>query len=133
MYNEVVNNYAIHPEKYGAKFDKDALGWKYLQNFMKWCKKRDVKVIFMPSTLLRNKKYFNDKRERWFYTHIADEVRKRGWEYVGQPYKYMYDKKNYFDTDFHLIAKARAVRTQKMIEDLSKSPDAMKYIVTHGD
>ena len=118
MYGQIVNKYAKHPERYGKEFDRDALGWKYIDKFVKWCKKRDVKVIFMPSTILKCKSYFDDEEERWFYTHIGDEVRKRGWLYIGEPYKYMYDKECYFDTNFHLVNSCRKKRTKQMIKDL---------------
>jgi len=118
MYQQIVNNYAKNPESYGKEFDRGALGWKYIEEFVKWAKDKDVKVIFMPSTILKCQEYFDDEKERWFYTHIADEVRKKGWLYVGEPYKYMYDKECYFDTNFHLVKSCREKRTKQMIEDL---------------
>jgi len=80
----------------------------------------------MPSTLLRNEYYFNDPKEKWLYTHIADEVRRKGWNYVGDPYDYMYEKELYFNTDFHLIDRARKMRTEKMLEDLGCNQGALK-------
>ncbi len=109
---------SMKPERYGARFDKNALGWDYLEEFVEWCKRRDVRVIFMPSTLMRDRSYLTDKKERWFYEHIAKIVRNRGWKFVGEPYVYMYDKKMYFNTKFHLINKARKKRTLQMVEDL---------------
>lgn len=118
MYNEV-QKYALHPERYGVKFKRNGIAWHYLEEFVQWCKERDVRVIFMPSTLLKDAFYFKDAKEKWFYEHLADEVRKRGWEYAGEPYDYMYAKENYFDTNFHLVDTARKKRTQQMIEDLN--------------
>lgn len=108
----------LKPEKYGARFDKDAIGWRYLDEFVSWCESRDIKVIFMPSTLMRDKSYFEDKKERWFYAHLPDIARERGWRFVGEAYRYMYDRDLYFNTNFHLIDKARKKRTLRMIEDL---------------
>jgi len=120
MYREVLR-YAKQPEMYGKQFDPHALGWKYLQKFVEWCSARNVKVIFMPSTLMWHTQYESDTKERWFYTHIAKEVRKRGWIYVGNPYDYMYKKQWYFNTNFHLIERGRKMRTAQMIADLKKS------------
>jgi len=111
----------MRPEKYGARFDKNALGWRYLEEFVKWCKKRDVRVVFMPSTLMKDRSYFTDKKERWFYKHIAKIIRNKGWKFVGKPYLYMYEKKMYFNTKFHLINKARKKRTLQMVEDLNSN------------
>lgn len=120
MYNEVLNH-VKNPQSYGAEFDSEALGWSYLEAFVQWCETREVKVVFMPSTLLRNETYIKYTKEKWFYTHIADEVRGRGWSYVGDPYEYMYEPSAYFNTNFHLNESARVIRTNKMIYDLNKS------------
>ena len=120
MYREVLRHTQA-PETYGKTFDAKALGWVYLERFVDWCKQREVKVIFMPSTLMYDKRYREDPKEAWFYSHIAQEVRKRGWIYAGNPYDYMYAPPLYFNTNFHLVEKARRLRTKKMIEDLKKS------------
>lgn len=124
--DDAIKNHDLHPETYGASFDRDALGWRYLDAFVSWCKDRDVRVIFMPSTLMKNGSYFTKPQEKWFYENIAKEVRSRGWEYVGKPYSYMYDKSNYFNTNFHLINKARKIRTLQMVEDLKKSKPLLR-------
>jgi len=113
-----LNKHVKNPEIYGKKFNKDALGWKYLEKFVKWCENRDVKVIFMPSTLMKSESYFKKPKEKWFYENLSRIVREKGWEYKGEPYEYMYDKSQYFNTNFHLIMKARKMRTLQMIEDL---------------
>lgn len=123
MWNEITNNYAHKPEKYGEEFDGDALGWKYLASFVAWCEERDVKVVFMPSTLMKHTHYLENTKERWFYEHIADLVRQKGWSYVGIPYEYMYEKEMYFDTNFHLIHSAREMRTRQMAEELQVSSE----------
>ena len=85
---------------------------------MKWCKARDARVIFMPSTLMKSESYFRNAKEKWFYENLANEVRKKGFVYVGKPYEYMYDISNYFNTNFHLTNKARKMRTLQMVQDL---------------
>lgn len=116
-----VQNHMLHPETYGAKYDSGALGWEYLEAFTRWCRERDAKVIFMPSTLMEDASYRNEPKEQWFYTHIVEEVRERGWTYVGDPYDYMYDQALYLNTNFHLIDRGRKIRTEKMIDDLNAS------------
>jgi len=107
--------------KYGEKFDRDSLGFKYLKEFVSWCETKGAKCIFMPSTLMWFDSYKTDKKERWFYENIANVARSKGWKYIGEPYKYMYDKSFYFNTDFHLVESARKVRTTQMILDLRSS------------
>ena len=121
MYNEIQNNYAVNAKTYGKEFDRDAIGWEYIQKFVDYCKEKNATVIFLPTTILKHEDYFKIEKEKWFYENIATEVKKRGWKFVGEPYKYMYEKDYFFDTNFHLIDKARDIRTMQMIEDLKKS------------
>ncbi len=104
---------------YGINYNSNSLGFKYLTNFVQWCKEKNVKVIFTPSTLLYFKTYKNDKTEQWFYTNLSKIIKNKGWIYIGDPYKYMYEKKYYFNTDYHLTTKGRQIRTKQMIKDLS--------------
>jgi len=106
---------------FGEEYNKDSLGWKYIEKFVKWCDARGVKTVFMPSTLLKFDSYFSEDKERWFYENLANEVRKKGWVYVGNPYDYMYDIKYYFNTDFHLTDEGRKMRTKRMIFDLKST------------
>ena len=110
---------ALVANKYGEKFDENSLGFEYLKGFVNWCEAKGVRCIFMPSTLMYFETYKSEKKERWFYENLADVVRSKGWEFVGEPYVYMYDKKFYFNTDFHLVAEAREVRTKQMVKDLA--------------
>jgi hypothetical protein len=116
MYKELENYKA---NKYGEEFDKDSISWDYLNSFVSWCKQRNVKVIFTPSTLMYFDTYKSDAKEKWFYENLPNEVRKMGWVYIGNPYDYMYDKSLYFNTDFHLTNEGRDIRTKQMIKDLS--------------
>ncbi len=117
MYEDVLRD-ASKPQRYGEIYDKDALGWKYLEKFVKYCDSHNVTVVFMPSTLLKDTSYTQEASERWFYENLALEVGKRGWKFVGNPYAYMYDKTNYFNTNYHLIESAKKLRTKAMIRDL---------------
>lgn len=117
MLNEIITH-DKNPEKYGMTFDKDSIGWEYIRDFVNYCKQLNVKVIFMPSTLMKHDNYYTTPKEKWFFENIAKEVRQRGWTYIGNPYNYMYDKSLYFNTNFHLIEEAREIRTGRMIEDI---------------
>ncbi len=109
------------PNRYGQQFIKDALAWQYIDAFVQWCEKRQVTVIFMPSTLLGFDLYSRDRREREFYQTIPGIVRKKGYPFVGRPQDYMYEKKYYFNTDFHLNEAGRRLRTCRMADDLLAS------------
>lgn len=106
----------IKAKRYGHEYNKRALGWEYLEEFVSWCEKREVKVIFMPSTIMRDKSYYGDEQERWFYKNIDNEIRNRGWRYVGKPYDYMYDRELYLNTPFHLVERGKEMRTKRILK-----------------
>lgn len=112
---------AHKPNNYGSLYSKDLLMWNYLEKFVSWCKSQNTKVIFVPSTMLYFDTYKTDSKERWFYENIANEIRNRGWEFVGNPYDYMYAKDSYFNTDFHLTSEAKEIRTKQLINNLKLS------------
>ena len=113
---------SLEAKRYGREYNSKALGWKYLKEFVSWCRAKEVEVIFMPSTIMRFDSYYSNAKERWFYENIANEVQDRGWRYIGKPYDYMYPKDLYFNTPFHLINRGRKIRTQQIINDLLKIP-----------
>lgn len=104
---------------YGAEFEKNTLTWKYLDSFVQWCKENNVETIFVPSTLLGFDIYKSDTKERLYYELIPKLIKDKNWNYVGNPYDYMYEKEFYFNTDFHLNHKGRIKRTKQLIEDLN--------------
>ena len=106
------------PESYGSTYKKEALAWEYLSRFVEWCRAKEVKVIFMPSTLMESDFYHSNPKEREYYNTLATRVREQGYNYIGKPYDYMYPKELYFNTNFHLNAKGRQIRTKQMIEEL---------------
>jgi len=110
---------ALMANNYGEIYRGDALAWEYLGEFVAWCEARDAEVIFMPSTMLFFDEYKSDPKELWFYENLPEEVRKRGWRFVGEPFEYMYEKEHYFNTDFHLTVEARDMRTRQMIYDIT--------------
>ena len=109
------------PVKYSESFDPNAPGWHYLNYFVEWCRERNVEVVFMPAALMQDKSYVEIPEERWFFTHLPQEIQSRGWHYTGNPYDYMYENECYFNTRYHLIDKCRKIRTERMIKDLRES------------
>jgi len=98
-----------NPETYGKEYNQNSLGWKYLKEFISWCDKRKVKVIFIPSTLM-------------------DIAKSKGLNYIGEPFDYMYNKSLYFNTNFHLNNIGRKIRTEQIIKDLVGVEDTFKHL-----
>jgi hypothetical protein len=120
MYKEI-KNYKNNPEKYGKSFKKDSIGWDYLKEFINWSKDKNVTVIFMPSALMKHSSYYKNPIEYKFYKDIGTIVQNRGWNYIGDPFDYMYNSSYHFNTNFHLTDRGRVFNTNKIIIDLKKT------------
>ncbi len=117
-----------NPETYGKEYNQNSLGWKYLKEFISWCDKRKVKVIFIPSTLMDNPYYHKNKKENWYYKNFSKIAKSKGLNYIGEPFDYMYNKSLYFNTNFHLNNIGRKIRTEQIIKDLVGVEDTFKHL-----
>ncbi len=120
MYKEI-EKHKNNPEKYGHNFKTDTLSWNYLENFVNWCREKNVTVIFMPPAFMRNKSYLNNPIEKKFYQNIGKIIENRGWIYIGNPFKFMYNSLYFFNTNYHLINKGRFINTKLIISNLKKT------------
>lgn len=111
-----LNNYSA--KTYGKNYNKNSLGFVYMKEFNLWCKENDVKCVFVPCAFMKYESYFTDKKERWFYENIGNIIRNQGMEFVGKPYDYMFEKKFYFNTIYHLNSIGRDKMTEQIIMDL---------------
>ena len=116
----ILNKFDKKPQTYGKDSNLNSLGIKYLKEFVLLCKNRNIKVLFVPSTLMYNKSYLKDKIESKFYNNLKNNLNQKGLLFIGNPYNYMQSKDNYFDTIYHLTTKARDIRTKRLIKDISQ-------------
>ena len=107
---------ALKPNRYGYDYKKNPLAWYYLENFNSWAKKHNICLIFIPSVLMDDPFYHNDKLEREFYDSLPKNARSHGLNYIGKPFDFMYPKSWFFNTDYHLNSEARERHTHKLIE-----------------
>ena len=77
----------------------------------------------MPSVLMKHNSYYKRPIEYKFYKNIGAIVRNRGWNYIGDPFDYMYDSSYHFNTNFHLTDEGRILNTDNIIYDLIKTKD----------
>lgn len=105
------------PRHYGHDSQND-MGWKWLQSYITWAKKEGICLIFTPPTMMNDSFYETNLQEREFYTTLKKKVESLGVSFVGEPYTYMYDRKYYFNTDYHLNEVGRKLWTKDLIKDL---------------
>jgi hypothetical protein len=90
-------------------------------DFVGWAKKNRVCVIVIPPTFLYYEEYRNCDSEK-FFDAIRSTMNNFGVPFVGDPFNYMYDKKYYFDTIYHLNGPGGVLRTKQIMADIGDNP-----------
>lgn len=88
-----------------------------MNNYISWAKNRGVDIIAMPPNHL----YFNEYRSREylkFLINIKNYYAGQNVPYIGDPYDYMYERKYYFSTGYHLNSLGIKKRTCQIIKDV---------------
>lgn len=106
------------PRRYGHDTRSDTLSWKWLQSYITWAKKEGICLIFTPPTMVYDAFYETDLQEKKFYTSLKEKVEALGGVFIGEPYAYMYDRKYYFNTEYHLNETGRNIWTENLMKDL---------------
>lgn len=91
--------------------------------YLTWAKTQGVCIIVMPPSFM----FFDEYRKKpypEFFSNIRTYFISRDVSFVGDPYSYMYEKKYFFDTRYHLNSDGVQKRNQKLIDDLGQNIDA---------
>ena len=112
------------PRKYGVDA-KNKEGWNWLKDYVSWAKEEGICLIVMPPTMMYLPYYKDNSIEKEFYTTLNKRVNALGIHFISEPYAYMYDRENYFNTDYHLNNDSRKIWTKKLIKDLG--PNLLQY------
>ncbi len=93
---------------------------KNLDSYISWAKKKKITLIFMPPNHMYFEDYDSDEYQI-FLNNIKNYYDDRNVSYIGSPKKYMYEKKYYFNTSYHLNNIGVEQRTRQLINDVSLS------------
>lgn len=105
------------PRHYGQNAHNKE-GWRWLKWYSKWAKEEGIHLIITPPTMMFNSFYKNDPIEKAFYEGLKAKVESLGIAFVGDPYAYMYEREEYFNTDYHLTDSGRRKWTRELIYTL---------------
>lgn len=107
---------------YGKEFKNNTLGLKYIRDFVSWAKNNNIHTVFTPVPFLKKTEYFDDPVESYFYKNLPDILRSNDINYIGNPYDFMFEEDDFFNSDYHLTAESRLIATKKLIHLLSTIP-----------
>lgn len=107
---------ALHsrPERHGALFRPDGVGWQLWREFAQTLTARGACVVFLPPAMLDRPEYHDDPVERRFYTELPGHARRMGMRFMGDPRDFLYPPEWFFDTNYHLAEEYRAVHTRAL-------------------
>jgi len=105
------------PRRYGRQGHHPE-AWTWLERYWRWAKGNGIRVIVMPPPMMDDPICRNDPHELRFYQGLKIKVEAFGVSFVGNPYDYMYHRRYFFNTHYHLNDEGRAENTRRMIKDL---------------
>jgi len=98
---------------------KETDGLKLLKDFNNWCKKNKIHFYITYPNLLYNEKYRN-KRFRRYFKSLNHYFQINKIAVIGSPYDFMYERKLFWDTKYHLTYDGVTMRTMQFIELMKK-------------
>lgn len=107
---------------YGHQDRPDAPGWRRLQHFHQRLRAQHITLWMVPPALMDQPSYHQDPIERHYYQTLPQRVRALGIPFFGAPESFMYPPEDFFDTPYHLTAKARTRHTQALLAQLPPPP-----------
>jgi len=78
------------------------------------CESIGCKVVFTFPAIARS------AFDEGVANRVADEIDALGYVRMGQPSDYVFEPEEFYDTHYHPLKKARALRTQMLVEELKK-------------
>lgn len=92
-----------------------------MDEYVNWAKDNGICIIAMPSNHMFFSEY-KEKKYMGFLSKIKGYYASRDVKYLGNPLDYMYQKKFYFNTSYHLNSDGVQKRTLQVINDIGKDP-----------
>lgn len=89
---------------------------EYLKYIHDFAKAKDIKLVFLPPTFIRNCYNINSKQ----IDSIANTLRENGIAWQAEPSKYAFSNSLYYDTYYHMTQEGANIRTEVLIEDLRR-------------
>lgn len=107
---------------FGRGLPQSDFQWKLLAQFFERCKKAGVSLwITWPPVLDNPAVDLSAPRVKEHLKKIRQRIEAIGIPILGQPQDFLYSRDLFADTQYHLNAKGRAVRTQAVIQQLLTS------------
>lgn len=114
-----------NPFKLPSGTFKETYGLLKISEFNIWCNKHNIALYITYPNLFYLKEYEN-KDYRNYFTNLNNYFLKNNIRTIGTPYDFFFNRKFFYDTEYHLNEQGAIVRTKQLIEML-KNLDVIKF------
>lgn len=111
----------VGPVEIPGEFNESG-GLLTIKEFNNWCEQNNIKLfITYPNTMYF--KEYEDEHYKKYFESLSDYFAKRKISTIGQPSDFLYDKKYFYDTGYHLNEEGMTVRTKEFISFIKDLPE----------
>ena len=107
----------ISPKHYTTQASEEY--WRQCKDFMRWCKDHNIRLFASFPSFLYFEEY-TSSQGRVFFEQSLHLYQSLGIQVLGDPFMFMYPKRDMYDTRYHLNSEGRKKRTKTMIELLAR-------------
>lgn len=93
---------------------KETSGLKLIKEFNNWCKENSINLfVTFPNTMYFKEYEENDYKEYFYY--LNEYFLDHNISTIGKPSDFLFDKKYFYDTGYHLNEEGMTIRTSEFI------------------
>ena len=107
----------LEPRSYAGRLRPDAHAWAALTRFADWCREQGVTLVATFPSLVGFKRY-EEAGHRAFFEGVVRQLEALGISVVGSPFAAMYDKADFYDSRYHLLAEPAARHSRRIAEEV---------------
>jgi len=111
---------ALEARSYAGRLRPGAPAWAVLRRFAGWCREHDITLIATFPSLVRFDCY-EQGGHKAFFDGVVTGLESADISVVGTPFEAMYERRDFFDSRYHLLAEPAARHTRRLAEVIRKT------------
>ena len=112
----------LQPRSYAGRLRPDAYAWAALERFAGWCREHEVTLVATFPSLVRFERYEQGGHRAFFEGGVA-RLEALKVPVVGTPFEAMYEKVDFYDSRYHLLAQPAARHSRQLAETMRRTLD----------
>lgn len=116
-----------NPFKLPNPIELETSGLKTVGEFNEYCKANDISFFVTYPNIIREGAYSNEKYQRYF-GFLDSYFAEKGIDVIGNPEAGMYEKRLFFDSEYHLNDEGSNIRTKDFMGQMRSNTKVMAKI-----